>query len=163
MNGYEVGNFSQCSTKERMRYAGKDAEDHAERFFQSSGMKWQRYGWDSLTGYLPSAGALNTSATLRAKPDYLVKQLGGDYSFVEVKGCGPSGLKIKLSSLEAMRQWQKKGSVLIFIWHGSNKRFAFLTLGKLMELTKGLNVMVFENDGREYNQIPCSYFNWQTP
>ena len=158
---YETGNFSECGVKERMRYAGHDAEEQAERFFQSSGMRWQRYGWSA--DYLPTADYRQISNTLRMKPDYLVKQLGNDYSFCEVKGCGSAGLKIKLSSLEAMREWSKKGSVLLFIWHGSTKQFAFLTLGKLLEVTKGLNVMVFENDGREYYQIPCSYFNWQKP
>jgi hypothetical protein len=162
MNHYEIGNFSECSTRERMMYSGKNAEQQAELFFHNSGIKFQRYGWNGSEGYLPSGDYQRISATLRAKPDYIVKQTG-NYSLVEVKGCGNAGLKIKLSSIGAMRDWHKKAPVLLFIWHGSKKQFAFLSLGKLMELTTGLNVMQFENDGREYYQIPCSYFNWQTP
>lgn len=160
---YEIGNFSQCDTKQRMKYSGKDAEEHAEAFFRASGMKYQRYGWNGNEGYLPDAGMLNVSATLRAKPDYLCKQLGGSYQFVEVKGCGNGGLKIKLANIAALDEWRKKSTVLLFIWHGSNKLFAFLTLGKLKELTHGLPVKRFENDGKEYFQIPCDRFNWQTP
>ncbi len=161
MNNYEIGNFSDCSTRERMQYSGKDAEQQAERFFSTSGMKYQRNGWDN--NYQPDAGILKLSNTLRQKPDYLTKQLGGGYQFIEVKGCGHAGLKIKLSSIDAMGEWKKKAPVLLFIWHGSNKQFAFITLGKLQELTHGLPVKRFENDGKEYFQIPCDRFNWQTP
>lgn len=158
---YQIGNFSECSTRERMHFSGKDAEEQAEQFFKSSGITYQRYGWNGNEGYLPEAGIMSIPAILRQKPDYVMKQIGGNYSFVEVKGCGSAGLKIKLSSINSMQQWQKKAPVLLFVWHGSNKKFSFLTLNKLIELTTGLNVMQFENDGREYFQIPCSYFNWQ--
>lgn len=143
-----------------MRYSGRDAEQQAELFFHNSAMVYQRYGWNGSEGYLPQGAYEQVSATLRAKPDYIARQLGV-YSFVEVKGCGNAGLKIKLSSIVAMQEWQKKAPVLLFIWNGSTKRFSFLTLGKLMELTDGLDVMRFENDGREYYQIPASYFHWQ--
>jgi len=160
---YTPGNFNELPVKQRMQYGGKDAENQAERFFSTSGMRYQRYGWNGNDGYLPDAGIMNVSATLRAKPDYLVKQIGGGYKFVEVKGCGNAGLKIKLCSIEAMRAWQKKTPVLLFIWHGTNKQFAFFTLGKLQEMTQGLPVKTFENDGKEYYQIPCDRFNWQSP
>jgi hypothetical protein len=159
---YEIGNFSECSTRERMRYNGKDAEKQAELFFHNNGLTYQRYGWNGAEGYLPAGEYRQVSATLRAKPDFITKQLG-KYQFVEVKGCGNAGLKIKISSIAAMQDWQEKAPVLLFVWNASTKLFSFLTLGKLLELTKGLNVLQFENDGREYYQIPCSYFNWQQP
>jgi len=156
---YQIGNFSECSTRERMSFAGKDAETQAEKFLFQNHYQFQRYGLEA--GNTTVSEAMKLPATIRMKPDYLVKQLG-NYSFVEAKGCGSFGLKIKLSSIEAMREWQKKAPVLMFIWHGSTKQFAFLTLGKLMELCHGLPVSIFENDGREYYQVPCSYFNWQS-
>ncbi len=158
MGNYEIGNFSECSTRERMRYSGKDSERAAEQFLHRNNYHFQRYGLDSSNTTMNEA--MKLAKHLRLKPDYICKQLGGEYFLLEVKACGQHGLKIKLESITALRQWKEKMPVMIFVYNGTTKKIALFTFGKLLELIAGLNVQVWD-DGKEFYQINCGTITWQ--
>ena len=100
--------------------------DTAEAIFEETyPLKWVRYGLNR-----PPLKMSSLSELVRTTPDYLTSD-----GFVEVKGLGrDQRLKIKQSSLTAMKHWDLMMPLRIFIWDSHKKRSTTVPLNFIEQL-----------------------------
>lgn len=126
------------------------AEDRFEAYCKSRGVKFYRFGFDEKKGNIDQFWLLHP--LLRALPDYIVPKDGKLY-LVQVKGTN----KMKLSDIEHYKDFDMLLSTpntpLVFYFCFSSG-IKVLSLHLLITLAQNCPIKKFENDGKEYIEIP---------
>jgi hypothetical protein len=146
--------FENASFTQREKELGDTSEGVFEAWANKNGLPFVRVGFNRP----PFKKFYKVNELLRLMPDYVVEG-PKETVFVEVKGCGREGLKIKEQSITALDHWDEYNPVFIFAYNSSFKQYSFFPFDTLIKLCEDREVLKFP-DGKEYVIIPNNDLTW---
>ena len=150
--------YENAPYEERFKTLGDTSEAAFEQWARKRNINFERFGFNR-----PSIQKVfKIDERLRLIPDYLCE--GTDIVFVEVKGCGNSGVKVKLESLRIMGFWNDNfHPVKVFIYNSATKKWAMIDWEELDMIAAGREVHEFgDKSHKQYYNIPVDEFTWET-
>ena len=84
----------------------------------------------------------------RKAPDFLTAK-----GYVEVKGCGEHGVKLKETTLNVLYEHEAHDPVRIFVWDSFRKRWSCATLAAVTEVIINDGVLGQFHDGPTYTAV----------
>ena len=145
--------FADKPWSERYTELGDLAEGKFRLFADSQGIKWYDSGI-----HRPPFTHRGLPLFIRSLPDFLC--YNSSHFWVECKGSGGRVVKIKLESMEALKQWNNELTVWFFIYNSKNDSYSFINYRQLLDICETCSIMEFSNDHKQYYHVPCSKLEW---
>jgi hypothetical protein len=140
-----VTRFENAVFSERLKELGDTAETAFEKWARKGNIPFVRMGFNRP----PFKRFYKVDERLRLMPDYICE--GDDVVFVEVKGCGNEGLKIKLDSLDVMGFWNDDfHKVKVFVYNSATKMCAITSYEELADITEDKDIHEFPDKKKYY-------------
>lgn len=147
--------FSSRHFGDRFAEMGDVAESAFEKWAEQQGISYVHYGLNRP----PFRSFYKLPVFIRMTPDFLCE--GKGKFLVETKGSSGKVVKIKLETMEVLREWDAHLSVWFFVYDSTNNRCAFLSYAQLFSLCEDAPVKAFTSDQKKYYHLLASRFEWQ--